>query len=71
MLDPKSPMEDLESDLSNYTGGRFLVNEALRLWERRRGFDIPGLFAAVRENYQVQALDFRKLGEGRPEPLDH
>ncbi|KAF8273504.1 hypothetical protein EI94DRAFT_1826231 [Lactarius quietus] len=47
MLDPKSLMEDLKSELFNYTTGRFLANDALRLRERRRVFDIPGLFKIV------------------------
>ncbi|KJA13580.1 hypothetical protein HYPSUDRAFT_209415 [Hypholoma sublateritium FD-334 SS-4] len=53
MLYPKRLMEDTESELFNYTTGRFLVNEALRLRERRHVFNIPGLFKII-----------AKLGEG-------
>ncbi|KAL5486270.1 hypothetical protein ACEPAI_7316 [Sanghuangporus weigelae] len=67
MLDPKSLMEDLESELFNYTTGRFLANEALRLRDRRRVFDIPGLFriiAKVLSCKTEEIVGFRKLGEG-------
>lgn len=46
-LDPKSLMEDLESELLRYTSGRYLANEDRRLRERSRVFDIPGLFEII------------------------
>ncbi|OSX65443.1 hypothetical protein POSPLADRAFT_1134045 [Postia placenta MAD-698-R-SB12] len=67
MLDPKSLMEDLESELFNYTTGRFLVNDALRLRERRRVFDVPGLFRIIARALNCKTeeiVGFRKLGEG-------
>ncbi|KAJ7066369.1 kinase-like domain-containing protein [Mycena amicta] len=67
MLDPKSFMKDLESELFNYTAGRFLINEALRLRERRRVFNIPGLFRIIATALHCKIediVDFRKLKEG-------
>ncbi|KAF8259802.1 kinase-like domain-containing protein [Lactarius quietus] len=67
MLDPKSLMEDMESELFNYTTGRFLANDTLRLRERGRVFDIPGLFKIVAKAMNCKTEDivgFRKLGEG-------
>ncbi|KIM38483.1 hypothetical protein M413DRAFT_19995 [Hebeloma cylindrosporum] len=60
-------MEDRESELFNYTTGRFLANEALRLQERRRVFDIPGLFGIISKALHCETeeiVGFRKLGEG-------
>ncbi|KAI5997282.1 kinase-like domain-containing protein [Pisolithus orientalis] len=66
-------MKDLESELFNYTTGRFLqvsyifANDALRLRERRRIFDIPGLFKIIAEALHCKTeeiVGFRKLGEG-------
>ncbi|PPQ88103.1 hypothetical protein CVT25_014400 [Psilocybe cyanescens] len=67
ILDPKSLMKDLDSELFNYTTGRFLANEALRLRERRRVFDIPGLFGIIATALHCKTeeiVGFRKLGEG-------
>lgn len=67
MLDPKSLMKDPESELFNYTTGRFLANDALRLRERRRVFDIPGLFRIIAKALNCRTeeiVGFRKLGEG-------
>lgn len=67
MLDPKSLMVDMESDLFNYTTGRFLANEAHHLSERRRVFDIPGLFQIIAKAVNCetgQIVGFQKLGEG-------
>ncbi|KAF5376644.1 hypothetical protein D9615_007875 [Tricholomella constricta] len=67
MLDPKSFMKDLEDELFNYTTGRFLANDALRLRERRRVFDVPGLFKIIATALHCKTEDivgFRKLGEG-------
>lgn len=84
MLDPKSLMKDLESELFNYTVGRFLqvsyifsrpcltrdvlsANDALRLRDRRRVFNIPGLFRIIAEALNCKTeeiVGFRKLGEG-------
>ncbi|KAG6848010.1 hypothetical protein H0H93_004203 [Arthromyces matolae] len=60
-------MEDTESELFNYTTGRFLANEALRLRERRRVFNIPGLFKIIAKalgRHPEDIIDFKKLGEG-------
>ncbi len=80
-------MEDKESELFNYTTGRFLyvfyshrissksnskcdvlsANEALRLRERRRVFNIPGLFKIIADalfRSPEEIVGFRKLGEG-------
>ncbi|TFY73597.1 hypothetical protein EWM64_g10415 [Hericium alpestre] len=67
MLDPKSLMKDLESELFNYTTGRFLANDALRRRERRRVFDIPGLFSIIAKALHCnteEIVGFRKLAEG-------
>ncbi|KIY73439.1 hypothetical protein CYLTODRAFT_428523 [Cylindrobasidium torrendii FP15055 ss-10] len=61
MMDPES------SELFNYTTGRFLTNDARRLQERRRVFNIPGLFNIIAQAVHCepgQIVDFRKLGEG-------
>ncbi|KAK7695260.1 hypothetical protein QCA50_002450 [Cerrena zonata] len=66
-IDPKSLMMDLENEVFNYTSGRFLVNEAYHLRERRRVFDVPGLFKTIAKAMGCeteQIIDFRKLGEG-------
>ncbi|KAF7306349.1 hypothetical protein MIND_00426100 [Mycena indigotica] len=66
-VDPKSLMMDLKSDLFNYTTGRFLANDAYRLRERQRIFDMPGLFNIVANamNCKVEQItDFRRLAEG-------
>lgn len=86
-LGPKSLMMNAESELFNYTSGRFLyvsydlsgpysthifhvhtsANEAYRLRERRRVFDVPGLFkiiAQVMACETEQIVGFRKLAEG-------
>ncbi|KAG5641641.1 hypothetical protein DXG03_004555 [Asterophora parasitica] len=58
---------DPRSELFNYTAGRFLANDAHRLLERRRVFNIPGLFNIIAEAMNCEAgqiTDFRKLGEG-------
>ncbi|KAG6828215.1 hypothetical protein H0H87_002697 [Tephrocybe sp. NHM501043] len=60
-------MTDLEGELFNYTTGRFLANEAHHLSERRRVFNIPGLFQIIAKATNCEAeqiVDFRKLGEG-------
>ncbi|KAH8119478.1 kinase-like domain-containing protein [Phellopilus nigrolimitatus] len=60
-------MMDLESEIFNYTTGRFLANDAHHLRERRRVFDIPGLFKTIAKAMSCeteQIVDFRKLGEG-------
>ncbi|KAF8884261.1 kinase-like domain-containing protein [Gymnopilus junonius] len=60
-------MVDLENEIFNYTTGRFLANDAHRLRERRRVFDIPGLFKTIAKAMSCeteQIVDFRKLGEG-------
>ncbi|KIY52191.1 hypothetical protein FISHEDRAFT_63935 [Fistulina hepatica ATCC 64428] len=67
MLDSKSFMKDVESELFNYTTGRFLANDALRLRERRRVFDIPGFFRIIAKALHCKTeeiVGFRKLGEG-------
>ncbi|KAJ7097742.1 kinase-like domain-containing protein [Mycena belliarum] len=67
MLDPMSLMTNLESEIFNYTTGRFLVNDAHHLRQRRRVFDIPGLFKLIAKAMNCktdQITDFRKLGEG-------
>ncbi|KAI0046534.1 hypothetical protein FA95DRAFT_1606821 [Auriscalpium vulgare] len=67
MVEPESLMMDLGSELFNYTTGRFLANDAHRLQERRRVFNIPGLFSIVAKamNCDIrQIIDFRKLAEG-------
>ncbi|KAG6883379.1 hypothetical protein C0992_008860 [Termitomyces sp. T32_za158] len=67
MLDPKSIMADTESELFNYTTGRFLVNEEFHLRERRRVFNVPGLFKIIAEalcRNPEEIVGFRKLGEG-------
>ncbi|KAG5338932.1 hypothetical protein C0989_005566 [Termitomyces sp. Mn162] len=67
MLDPKSLMADTDSAFFNYTTGRFLANEALRLGERRRVFNIPGLFKIIAQalfRNPEEIVGFRKLGEG-------
>ncbi|KAG6829928.1 hypothetical protein H0H87_009786 [Tephrocybe sp. NHM501043] len=60
-------MKDLDSELFNYTTGRFLANEALCLRERRRVFDIPGLCRIIAKALHLkteQIVGFTKLGEG-------
>ncbi|KAJ4464581.1 kinase-like domain-containing protein, partial [Lentinula aciculospora] len=67
MLDPESLMKDPESELFNYTTGRFLANDALRLRERMRVFNIPGLFRIIAKTLSCESKEivgFRKLGEG-------
>ncbi|KAJ3737788.1 hypothetical protein DFJ43DRAFT_1128836 [Lentinula guzmanii] len=73
MLEPQSLMIDLESELFNYTAGRFLyascifANDARHLRERTRVFNIPGLFntnAKAMNCGTEQIVDFRKLAEG-------
>ncbi|KAJ2913700.1 hypothetical protein MD484_g6711, partial [Candolleomyces efflorescens] len=67
MLDPKSLMTDLDGETFNYTTGRFLVNETYHLSQRRRVFDIPGLFEIIAKATNCkteQITSFRKLGEG-------
>ncbi|CAA7266012.1 unnamed protein product [Cyclocybe aegerita] len=67
MLDPKSLMTDLESEIFNYTTGCFLANEAHHLRERRCVFDVPGLFKIIAKAMNCeteQIVEFRKLGEG-------
>ncbi|KAJ3794067.1 hypothetical protein GGU11DRAFT_818342 [Lentinula aff. detonsa] len=67
MLEPQSLMMDLESELFNYTAGRFLANDARHLQERRRVFNIPGLFNTIAKAMNcetAQIVDFRKLAEG-------
>ncbi|KAJ7066478.1 kinase-like domain-containing protein [Mycena amicta] len=66
-VDPNALMRDPQSELFNYTTGRFLANEALRLRERRRVFDIPGLFTIISQAMHCKTeeiVGFRKLGEG-------
>ncbi|KAL0959420.1 hypothetical protein HGRIS_014665 [Hohenbuehelia grisea] len=63
----ESLMKDPGSELFNYTTGRFLVNDAHRLRERRRFFNIPGLFNIIARAVNCeskQIVEFRKLGEG-------
>ncbi|KAL0958523.1 hypothetical protein HGRIS_000664 [Hohenbuehelia grisea] len=58
---------DASDELFNYTSGRWLVNDELRLAERRREFDIKELcrLAALSVNQSPQDIDtFVKLAEG-------
>ncbi|KAJ3982143.1 hypothetical protein F5890DRAFT_1574753 [Lentinula detonsa] len=73
MLEPQSLMMDLESELFDYTAGRFLyascifANDAHHFRERRRVFNIPGLFNTIAKAMNCgteQIVDFRKLAEG-------
>ncbi|KAJ3738951.1 kinase-like domain-containing protein [Lentinula detonsa] len=73
MLEPHSLMMDLESELFNYTAGRFLyascifANDAHHFRERTRVFNIPGLFNTIAKAMNCgteQIVDFRKLAEG-------
>ncbi|CCM01418.1 uncharacterized protein FIBRA_03469 [Fibroporia radiculosa] len=59
--------KDLESELFNYTSGRFLANETLRLRERSLIFNIPGLVKIIARTQRCQPeaiAGFRKLGDG-------
>ncbi|KAK7048963.1 hypothetical protein R3P38DRAFT_3388160 [Favolaschia claudopus] len=66
ILDSKSLMMDLDSEIFNYTTGRFLANEAYHL-SQRRVFDVPGLFEIIAKATNCkteQITGFRKFGEG-------
>ncbi|KAH6905620.1 hypothetical protein BKA70DRAFT_1291719 [Coprinopsis sp. MPI-PUGE-AT-0042] len=63
-----SGLANTESELFNYTSGRWVYNEALRLKERRLVFDVDELMqlAAKSVNRRLSdIIDFSKLSEGK------
>ncbi|KAL6705518.1 hypothetical protein ACN47E_006635 [Coniothyrium glycines] len=62
-----SAISDPEHTFYNYTSGRWLYNERLRLSERRRHFDIRALYHAVAKSVSRSTDDitaFAKVAEG-------
>ncbi|KAF9568231.1 hypothetical protein CPC08DRAFT_757730 [Agrocybe pediades] len=60
-------MKDPDSELFNYTVGRFLINNAYNLQQRSRVFDIPGLFSIIAKAMDCktdQIIDFKKIKDG-------
>ncbi|KAH6881233.1 kinase-like domain-containing protein [Coprinopsis sp. MPI-PUGE-AT-0042] len=70
-LSPKrssSSLASTENELFNYTSGRWVYNEALRLKERRLVFDVDEFMQLTAKSVDRQLsdiIDFSKLSEGK------